>query len=66
MSRIEEIEQAVRNLPARELRQFREWFDAFDAENWDARIEADANSGKLDALADAAISDHNSGHTKPL
>tara|TARA_B100002049_G_scaffold215313_1_gene180604 strand:+ start:337 stop:537 length:201 start_codon:yes stop_codon:yes gene_type:complete len=66
MSEVEEIEKAVKNLPASELRRFREWFDAFDAETWDAQIEADVASGKLDALADAAIADHDSGKTKPL
>ncbi|MGN8159666.1 hypothetical protein ACS8Y6_00015 [Salinisphaera sp. RV14] len=66
MSQVEEIERAVKNLPDSELRRFREWFDAFDARKWDAQIEADASSGKLDALADAAIADHKSGHIKPL
>jgi hypothetical protein len=66
MSEVEEIEKAVKNLPASELRRFREWFDAFDGETWDAQIEADGASGKLDALADAAIADHESGNTKPL
>lgn len=66
MSQVKEIEQAIRNLPAPELRRFREWFDAFDAETWDAQIEADTASGKLDALADAAIADHESGNTKSL
>lgn len=66
MSQIEEIEKAVEKLPASELRRFREWFDAFDAEKWDAQIEADTVSGKLDALADTAVTEHESGHTKSL
>jgi len=66
MSQVEEIERAVKNLPASELRRFREWFDAFDAQAWDAQIEADATSGKLDALADAAVANHKSGKSKPL
>ncbi|MGB7756541.1 MAG: hypothetical protein WBL23_10795 [Salinisphaera sp.] len=66
MSHVEEIEKAVKNLPDSELRRFREWFDAFDAQKWDAQIEADASSGKLNALADAAIADQKNGHTKPL
>lgn len=61
MSRVEEIEEAVKNLPAAELRRFRQWFLAFDAEAWDAQIEADTESGKLDALADEAVAEHDSG-----
>ena len=66
MSEVEEIENAVKNLPASELRRFREWFDALDAETWDAQVEADAAAGKLDALADAAIADHERGNSKSL
>jgi hypothetical protein len=61
MAHIEEIEKAIKNLPASELRQFRQWFAAFDAESWDAQIEADAASGKLDALAASALADYKHG-----
>ena len=45
---------------------FREWFLTYDAEEWDQQIEADVQSGKLDALADAAIADHKAGRTQEL
>ncbi len=61
MSRVEEIEEAIKNLPAKDLRRFRRWFADFDAEVWDAQIEADAASGKLDALASTALSDYEKG-----
>lgn len=66
MSHVEEIEKAVKNLPAVELRRFRQWFASFDAETWDAQIEADATSGKLDALASVAIAEYESGNAKQL
>ncbi len=66
MSQVEEIEDAVKNLPAAELRRFREWFAAFDAEAWDAQVEADAAEGRLDALASAAIKDYKSGEASEL
>jgi hypothetical protein len=46
------------DLPPRELAKFREWFMAFDAENWDKQIEADVAAGRLDALADEALREH--------
>lgn len=66
MAQVEEIEEAVKNLPAAELRRFRQWFAAFDAEAWDAQIEADAASGKLDALANAAVHDYERGAAEEL
>jgi hypothetical protein len=38
----------------------------FDAEAWDAQIEADSASGKLDTLGRAAIEDHSSRKSKEL
>lgn len=48
----EDIEKAVKQLPPRELAQFRAWFEAFDAGHFDAAIERDAQAGKLDGLAE--------------
>lgn len=66
MSGVTEIEQAVRNLPPQELAQFRDWFAQFDAEQWDRQIEADVAAGRLDALADEALSDLRQGKCKDL
>lgn len=38
-----------------ELAQFCQWFAEYDSEMWDAQIEADAEAGKLDALAAEAL-----------
>jgi hypothetical protein len=41
MSTIEQLEAAVRRLSNEEQAAFRAWFAAFDAAEWDRRIEAD-------------------------
>ena len=66
MGKVEQIEQAVESLTVQELAEFRHWFAAFDADAWDWRIEADARSGKLDALRDEALPEHAEGRTRPL
>ena len=66
MTKLEQLEREVRELSADELAHFREWFVAFNAVAWDRQIEADAASGKLDGLADAALADHNAGRSRML
>ena len=58
---IKEIESAVSHLSQEELDQFSVWFDKFEAESWDAQLEKDVQSGKLDKLADQAIKDSQAG-----
>jgi len=66
MSRIEEIESAVAELPKEEFARFREWFAEFEAQVWDREIEQDIEAGRLDKLAERALRDHNSGHSTEL
>jgi hypothetical protein len=61
MSKLQEIEEQIRNLSAAELAEFRTWYAEFDAEAWDHQFEADVKAGKLDALAEAARKDHKEG-----
>jgi len=63
---IHEIEQAITELSPREMARFREWFEEFDAQAWDEQFEHDANSGKLDKLANKAIADFNAGKAREL
>jgi len=63
---IEEIENIIIKLPQEQLKQFRAWYEKFDSDNWDKQIESDIVSGKLDALASAAISEHKAGKTRKL
>jgi hypothetical protein len=66
MTTTEDIEKAVEQLPPRELARFRAWFEAFDADRFDAAIEHDARAGKLDAFAEEAIAAHRAGKTRDL
>jgi hypothetical protein len=66
MSKIEEIEGAVKELSAKELSAFRAWFAEFDADSWDRQFEADVKSGKLDALAERALREHSTGRSTEL
>lgn len=54
------VENAIKQLSAEELIKFRQWYAEFDADLWDAQIEADAAAGKLDALAEEALTDYRS------
>lgn len=66
MSRVEDVERAVRDLSPRDLREFREWFQRFEDEVWDRQIERDAAAGRLDALAEEALTELREGRTRPL
>lgn len=65
MSTIEQIEKAVLSLSEADLKEFRAWFSALEDANWDAKIKADADHGRLDQLADEAVQDHDAGRTTP-
>ena len=43
-----------------------EWFAQYDAEAWDRQMGADAKAGKLDALAERALRDHQAGRSTKL
>jgi len=53
-------------LPEEQLREFRSWYEKYDSEAWDEQIEKDAAEGKLDALAKAAIADHEAGKSNKI
>ncbi len=50
MKTVQEIEQAILDLPAQDLAALRQWFAALDADRWDREIEDDVAAGKLDWL----------------
>jgi len=66
MTRVEKIEQFVKELAGDELAQFREWFAEYDATKWDEQISADVKAGRLDALIGEAKADIANGRTRPL
>ncbi|MGA2028977.1 MAG: hypothetical protein ABSG87_02775 [Verrucomicrobiota bacterium] len=50
MSSVEEIESAIGKLSRNDLTELESWFAEFTADAWDRQIEADAQSGRLDAF----------------
>jgi hypothetical protein len=66
MTTAEEIEKAVERLAPQELAQFRAWYEVFDAAQFDAAIERDAQAGKLDGFADEAVTAHRLGRSREL
>ncbi len=66
MSTVQEIQTAVSKLSTEELSTFRAWFVEFDAEAWDRQFEKDVAEGRLDALAEEALSDLREGRCKDL
>ena len=66
MTSVDEIEQAVERLAPAEFAAFRIWFERFEADRFDARISADAASGRLDLLADEALADLRLGDVRDL
>lgn len=66
MSRLEQVEAEIQRMSREELDAFRTWFASFDAEAWDRQFEADATSGKLDRLADAALREYQAGRSTKL
>ncbi len=63
---IEDLEKAVTLLPPDQFAKFRAWFEQLDAARFDQTIERDAESGKLDQLADQAIDDFHKGRAREL
>jgi hypothetical protein len=66
MTKVQQIESQIKNLSPEELAEFRKWFAEFDNELWDRQLEDDAQSGKLDHLANRALRDHRSGRSTKL
>ena len=63
---LREIEDAISSLSREELREFRSWYERFDARTWDEQIERDAKDGGLNAIADAARAGHAAGKSRRL
>jgi len=66
MTTVKEIEEALEKLPKNRLVEFREWFEKFDGQQWDQQFKLDVAEGKLDALANDALSDLENGSCTEL
>ena len=66
MTSVREIEQAVQKLDGADLAAFRLWFAEFDAGVWDREFEQDVAAGRLDKLAEEALTDLRDGRCTDL
>lgn len=66
MTTVQDIERAIEQLPGDQFSQLHDWIVEKDWEMWDAQIERDSATGKLDFLVDEAVRDAKSGKTRPL
>jgi hypothetical protein len=58
MTRVEKLEQEVKELARSELAAFRKWFQEYETTQWDIQIEEDVATGKLNRLAQKALAEH--------
>ncbi len=66
MTKLEDIERAVMKLNREDLVRFRAWFEELDARCWDEQLRQDAEEGRLEALAEKALKDHEKGLSRKL
>ena len=66
MMLVQQIKKEVAELPEMQFKEFRAWFEEFDASEWDKQFEKDVASGKLDDIANRAVSDFKKGRFKKL
>jgi len=66
MLTIEQIENAILQLPPNQIGELLEWFLNLDYKRWDVQLEKDIAEGKLDALAAEASADFESGNYRAI
>ncbi|NOT69884.1 MAG: hypothetical protein HOP09_00985 [Hyphomicrobium sp.] len=66
MTKLEAIEKAIAELSTEEIAKLRAFLDELEADLWDAQIERDVASGKLDQLAERAMENYRAGKFKDL
>ena len=63
MSAVQEIEQAIAQLPKDQFLRLREQIQRRFDDEWDAQIESDIASGALDKIAARALAEHRAGQS---
>lgn len=66
MATVEEIQAEIESLPHGDYLRLLRWLHQKDWKEWDAELEADALSGKLDFLADEALDEKRAGKLRDL
>jgi hypothetical protein len=65
MSTVQEIERAIEQLPRKEAFLLADWISSRISKEWDDEIEEDIKAGRLDDLAQQAVSEFRAGRTSP-
>ena len=66
MSNLEQIEAAILTLPSDDFEKLKKWFFDLDYQRWDRELEKDVAEGKLEALAEEAIAEFESGNCQEI
>ena len=66
MTKVQAIEEQIKQLSPDELAELREWLLEHDWAEWDRRIERDSANGKLEQLFAKARADHAAGKSTKL
>ena len=66
MIAVETIENEIKKISPKKLAEFRLWFSKYDSDVWDAQIEADAATEKLDTLARETIAEYDLGKAQEI
>lgn len=66
MLTLEQIEAAILELSPDQFHQLLEWFLELDHQRWDKQLEQDIADGKLEALAEEAIADFETGNYRAI
>lgn len=66
MSAVVEIQEAIARLSEAEREELRLWLDAYEEDDWDRQITADAASGKLDFMREQAETAKRKKTLRPL
>lgn len=62
MANVKELENAITNLSPEDYKELRDWFEEYEAEQWDKQFEKEVQSGKLDTLAKEAVQANKNGN----
>jgi hypothetical protein len=63
---VKEIEAAITKLPADELVELVSWLQDHHQRVWDAQIEEDLETGRLDTLLAEVDAEYDAGLSRPL
>ena len=66
MTKVQAIEEEIKNLSPSELAELRDWLLEHDWAEWDRQIEEDSKTGKLNELFAKARADHAAGKSTKL